>query len=163
MTSAQSNESQLTYRLADESDCEDIYKWENDVATRAMSVNTGLFSYVSHVEWYRKSLSNSNRFMYIGLNHLQRVAFIRFDFVSAGTYESGIILNPAMRGKGIGANTLMSAIAIFLQKNRHVDVITASIRNSNIPSKKCFEKSGFIFYKNNGEYCLYDLTIKPTQ
>ena len=80
----------ITYRLANESDCEDIYEWENDAMTRAMSVNTALFSYASHIEWYKKSLLDNKRILYIALNDTHRLAFVRFDYVHQGVYESSL-------------------------------------------------------------------------
>ena len=163
MSAAQFSSYLMTYRLANDSDCKDIYEWENDIVTRAQSVNTALFSYASHIEWYKNSLLNNKRFLYIALNNNRRFAFIRFDHVHQGVYESSIILNPIIRGKGLSSQILNGSIDLFLKHHNTVSIIKASIKNTNLSSRKCFLKSGFIFQRKNDEYSLYDLIVNPTK
>jgi len=163
MPIAQASTQLITYRLANESDCEDIYEWENDIMTRAMSVNTALFSYASHIEWYKKSLLNNKRILYIALNDTHRLAFVRFDHVDQGVYESSIILNPISRGKGLSSKILINTIDLLLKQHETVMIIKASIKNANLLSQKCFQKSGFIFERKDDEYSLYNLIVNSTQ
>jgi RimJ/RimL family protein N-acetyltransferase len=146
----------ITYRLANYSDCKDVYTWENDSITRANSKNIDQFSYSSHAAWFKKSLINDKRFLYIAIKSVQRVALIRFDQLEQGVYESSLILNPIIRGKGISSQILQGGMSLFLEGRYGAATLKASIKNTNLASKKCFSKCGFILNHVDDEYSYYN-------
>jgi len=49
------------------SDLEDILNWRNDDVSRSMSINNEIISIEDHEKWFKESLENKNRNMFIGL------------------------------------------------------------------------------------------------
>ncbi|MEI6002942.1 GNAT family N-acetyltransferase [Paraburkholderia bengalensis] len=142
-------------RPANESDCEAVFEWENDVATRAMSANTALFSFQSHVAWFCASLQNPDRFLYVALHEGVRGGLVRFDRRDRGLAEASLILNPALRGKGFGATILRGGLESFLHDHADIQSLIATIRTTNTASMKCFVACGFVLESGDDEYNRY--------
>jgi RimJ/RimL family protein N-acetyltransferase len=155
--------SKIFARLADESDCEDVFNWENDPQTRAMSVNKSLFTFENHLDWFKKSLKNINRFLYTATIDGEKAGLVRFDKVFTNQYESSLILNPKFRGFGFSKDILMSGTSLFLNSNKSTERLKASIRKENIASIRCFTSLGYIFENAHAEYNFYYFPVKPTQ
>ena len=148
-------------RLANESDCEDIFHWENDLRTRAMSVNRSLFTFENHLNWLNKSLKNINRFLYIVVIDGKKIGLVRFDKISVREYELSLILNPKYRGLGFSNDVLRSGTSLFLNSHGSIDRFIASIRNENIASIKCFTNFGFKFENADTKFNFYYYQVKP--
>jgi RimJ/RimL family protein N-acetyltransferase len=142
-------------RPANESDCEAVFDWENDAATRAMSANTALFPLESHVAWFAASLKNPDRFLYMALHDGARAGLVRFDRRDPGVAEASLILNPALRGKGFSGTILRDGLAAFLRDRADIQSLIATIRTANAASIKCFVACGFMLDSGDGEYNHY--------
>ena len=143
------------YRKANITDCDAIYDWENDKATREMSLNTNLFSFSSHLEWYSRALEDKNITLYVVLNNKSRVALIRFDKVKNNLFESSIILNKNYRSKGLSKDILKNGISLLKEQHKMSEIV-ASIKKNNIASIKCFTYNNFIFKYTDGILNFYE-------
>lgn len=149
----------ISYGPACKKDCAEIYRWENDAGTRAMSDNVALFTYETHLDWFEKSLCNPNRQLYIARNGYVAIGLIRFDATVDENFEVSLILNPAYRGKGLSTQVLSGGVCAFLQKNNGVRKIFARVKTCNIASNKCFVTAGFKLICSSEQYYNYALEI----
>lgn len=144
-------------RKAKDSDSDDIYAWRNDAKTCAMSVNNTTVSIEDHEKWFKESMKNSHRTLYIGENEHFKIGVCRFDYNQKDqTSTVSINLNPRARGHGFSIPFLKKSITLF--QKQHQSELCATIRKDNIPSIKCFEKCGFEFFSADDEYNYYRLS-----
>jgi len=144
-------------KLATTEDSRDIWSWRNDIQTRAMSITTGKISWESHSSWFKQSLLNPNRFLYVGwLAEEDKIGMCRFDIDNAANIaEISIILTPSMRGKNLSHILVAGAIKVFQLSNSIP--LNATIKKQNIASIKCFTKCGFVFDREDEEFNYYVL------
>jgi len=148
----QESDQTLKIRRAIEADSKDIWEWRNDPITKSNSSNTDDISWDIHNNWYQKSLQNPDRFLYIGTDtNDKKVGICRFDVADNGI-EVSINLNPAFRNKRLSEPLLASAIRQF-QKSANLALL-ATIKHTNIASKKCFLNAGFT-YSSSDTKCEY--------
>jgi len=143
----------LEIRRATEADSKEIWEWRNDPTTRANSINTDEVCWDIHNNWYQKSLQNPDRFLYIGIDtNGNKVGMCRLDVVDK-EIEVSINLNPAFRNQRLSAPLLTSSIRQF-QKSANLTLL-ATIKRTNIASKKCFLNAGFTHSSEDSEYDYY--------
>jgi hypothetical protein len=73
----------MIIRPIHQNDLFDIFLWRNDSKTIFYSLKRKKITFFQHINWFRKSLVNTNIKMYIGLkkiNHkLSKIGVVRFD------------------------------------------------------------------------------------
>lgn len=141
--------SMVRARKARSEDSESIFHWRNDAQTRAMSHTTDPISWVDHSHWFAASLQSDNRLLVMCEENEAPVAVVRFD-ISSDRALISINLAPSMRGKGLAAPCLTSAIAFLASEVSGVAVIDAEIKPENEASKRAFEAAGFSLDKETG-------------
>jgi RimJ/RimL family protein N-acetyltransferase len=114
-----------------------LLDWRNDPTTRLNSFEQGEVSEQTHKIWFNKSLSNSNREIYILEDNSIPVGSIRSDAVDSGKYILSWNIDPNQRGKGYGTKIL----EIYLQDKK--GEFLAEIKPENIASIKMVQKNGF--------------------
>jgi RimJ/RimL family protein N-acetyltransferase len=114
-----------------------LLDWRNDPITRENSFETGEVSEQTHKIWFDKSLSNSNREIYILEDNLIPLGSIRSDMVNPDKYILSWNIDPNQRGKGYGTKIL----EIYLQDK--TGKFIAKIKPENISSIKMVQKNGF--------------------
>ncbi len=134
---------QISIRAINADDLEFTYSLSNDSLTRANSYNSEAIPFNNHESWFHNKLQNANAQYFIGQFNRQPAAFIRID-LSEKENIIGITLHKNYRGKGLSALFLKQTIKDFKRRHPH-KIITAYIKNENIPSIKTFEKAGFHF------------------
>lgn len=139
----------MLIRNADIDDIIDIYKWRNDPLTLNMSVNSSIISLIDHKKWFKNSLTNPNRKLYIGIIQKKKIGVTRFEFDEYKDVANvSINLNPSMRGKKNSSALLSGSIAIYLKKKKIT--LTATVKNENLASLKIFKQCGFL--KNSEDH-----------
>lgn len=148
----------LYVRIANQSDCKNIFEWRNDEYTRQMSYSNEVVKWKNHVNWFTKSLISENRILIITEKSYEgKVALVYFDIKKSEAIIS-INLNPIFRGKGLAKSCLSKSIEYFLKNYVFIKVLAAEIRQENISSIKIFSSIGFKkinvengieFYKKN--------------
>jgi hypothetical protein len=134
--------SKMVIKPADLSDLGDIFEWRNDACSRSMFLSSDVVSLDEHIIWYRRSLNNPHRKMFIGSINDLKVGVVRFDFnVDTDHSDVSINLNPRLRGSGYGYTLLAKSISLYKQSNDNT--LIATIKKGNIASLKIFGKCDF--------------------
>lgn len=129
----------INIRKAGSADCEDIFVWRNDEKTVESSFNSAIIPYEEHLLWYRKTLEDDDRIIFIGEDPAgEKFGMIRFDKVNTDTYEVSVNLAPEYRGRGLGAELITQASGLV--KGR----LLAKIKAGNPASVRAFKKSGYV-------------------
>lgn len=117
-----------------------IWEWRNDPVTRQMSRTTDAISWEDHQAWYAGA---HGRIVIASVDGVP-ASVMRFDRIGPRHAEININLNPAMRGKGLGAPILISG-CMYAFDNLRFDKIRAEIKPDNLPSINIFEMAAFVF------------------
>lgn len=131
-------------RRATERDCELIYSWVNDVEVRENAFNSEFIPYYEHYNWYKNSLNNKNRLIYIGIDGNREIGQVRLDKDG----DKGIIsyiVSKSNRGVGYG-KFLIKLVKEEAAKN-NIAVLEALVKKNNIASQRVFIKNGFSEYE----------------
>ena len=137
--------SKIQLRNVEEEDCEDLYKWRTNPVSMQMAFNKEEIPYENHLEWFKNSLQNTNRVLYIALNDGgEKIGQIRFDRAGNKSLLAvvDVTVDPNQRGKRYGKEIIKNGSIRYLKEN-DPKVIIAQIREINIPSVKAFSKAGY--------------------
>lgn len=126
-----------------EADCELLWEWANDPATRANSFNSAAIPFKRHKEWFHTMLQDPECCFWMATNEkLGKIGIVRFDCEDAEATIS-VSLAPHARGKGYGRKLISSACSRIFAVSA-VDRIRALIKPANESSIRAFERAGFI-------------------
>ncbi len=131
----------VTLRPAEPADCEALWRWRNDPATRRASFERAEIGLDEHTQWFSESLARPDRRIYIVVADGVDAGTVRLDL---GQGEARVSINLALerRGQGIGARALRAACReAFGPLGLHH--LTAQIRPENDASRIAFERAGF--------------------
>ena len=132
----------MLIRNANLSDLQDIFEWRNDSFSRSMFLSSESVSLNEHIDWYKRSLKNPHRRIYIGSINELKVGVVRFDFdEDAEQSEVSININPLLRGKGFGFTLLSKSISVYKKSNN--TALIATVKRENDSSLRIFSKCGF--------------------
>jgi RimJ/RimL family protein N-acetyltransferase len=132
----------ITFRAAKICDCEDVYNWRSDPTSRSMSFNTAIQTYEDHKNWFKASLNDADRKLFIGEIDTTKIGVCRFDRYNKTSYvEVSINMNPESRGCGFGKKFLALSVEYF-QKTQPMDLL-ARIKPENEASLQIFKSLGF--------------------
>lgn len=140
----------LVVREATLEDRRVIWEWWNDPVTRKMMKKNDYVSWEEHCAWFEGVLEDNERILCVGLVGSQKTGNVRFDLQADGVYEVSINLNPLFRGKSYGSQMLIESIN-YLKRIRSIRKLLAMMKKINIPSRRAFEKAGFVV--KDSEYC----------
>ena len=133
---------EIDLRLAQEGDCEDLWKWRNAPENRRFSHDDNEIPLASHRTWFAKALQSMNRELLIATLDSEPVGVLRFD-LSADEALVSIYLVPGHHGRGLGEGILRAGEA-WLRCNRlSIRRIRAEIQKINKPSEKVFLRAGY--------------------
>jgi RimJ/RimL family protein N-acetyltransferase len=126
----------MIVRRATAEDALDVLAWRNDAITRAMSRNADVIDEATHLAWFGQALEDPARILLIGEEGGAKAGMVRFDLGAES--EVSININPAFRGRGVGAELLVLAMS-------SVDgLVLAEIKPENVASQRLFERAGFV-------------------
>ncbi len=131
----------IRLRKIKKADSLDLYRWRNDIDTRRSCFNSKIISYRSHLKWFKNSLVNRQRYLYIAENSKsEKIGVFRIDRLSPHVAEISINLAPDMRRRGYGAKLIERGCKKFIQDHGKI-MFLAKIKKKNIPSLKLFKKA----------------------
>ena len=135
----------LSIKLATTEHSQDIWKWRNDPATKAMSLNQEDIPWENHQAWYRAVLNDNQRYLYAGFLGKTLIGMVRFDKCEdkSNCYIVSINIDPEKRGQGIGTPLLSETIKKFWEDVPDANFIDAEIIKENKASINIFESFGF--------------------
>jgi UDP-2,4-diacetamido-2,4,6-trideoxy-beta-L-altropyranose hydrolase len=131
----------VTLRTAAPDDCRPVWLWRNDEETRRASFDQAPIDFETHERWFRESLRNPNRKIYIIVSGDRAVGAVRLD-LSGERGTVSIHLAPDCRGHGIGPLALRALCDLAFGPLGLV-ALGASVKADNRPSLSAFAKAGF--------------------
>ncbi|UOF02255.1 GNAT family N-acetyltransferase [Bdellovibrio reynosensis] len=143
----------MIFRLATINDAELLFQWRNDPITRTQSIKQDEITWPTHLKWFKDSLNNKFRKIYIAEIDSEPVGTLRFDFGEKDVELSWTVA-PSHRGKGIGT--------VLLQEGTKLEsgfCFIARIKGSNSASIRMAEKAGFTFLKTEGDVSLFTKVV----
>lgn len=140
---------EVKLRQCEFKDMKVIYDIVNDLDVRKKSFTMSLIPYKEHVKWYKNSLNDNNKFMYVLEENKMIVGQIRMDkHNDEATISYSIEKNS--RNKGYGSK-LLNLIKYEAIKN-NISIIEGFVKKDNIASIKAFRKNLFIEFKEENYY-----------
>ncbi len=123
-----------------------IFDWRNDPLVREVSFSSDEITWESHLNWFKRTLENPLRKIFIGLYQKNSEPFgqVRFDSKD-NEAEISIVIAPDHRGKGLGLFLINEGVLKISGLNTNLQKIIAYIKPTNIASKNVFKKAGFIY------------------
>ena len=132
----------IKIRPANLNDCKSLFDWQSDELSRTMSFNGSFPSIEDHVVWFKNSLCNVDRALYVGELGYKKLGVCRFDFLESEMLaEVSINMNPSVRSCGLGKKFLFESIECYLEKNKYN--LLAKVKPNNLASLNVFESAGF--------------------
>ena len=137
----------IVLRRAELEDSDLVLGWRNDAEAIRQSVSGSAVDAAVHQQWFEGVLQSSTTVLLIAETELKTgitpIGMCRFDLLKAGVFAVSINMGPNFRGRGLGGTVLQSGIA-FLKGEVSVPLaIEAVVHESNSPSLRVFEKTGF--------------------
>ena len=132
----------IKIRPANLNDCKSLFDWHSDELSRTMSFNGSSPSIEDHEVWFKNSLSNVDRALYVGELGYKKLGVCRFDFLESEMLaEVSINMNPSMRGSDLEEKFLFESIECYLENNKYN--LLAKVKPNNLTSLNVFKSAGF--------------------
>lgn len=133
----------LALKTASIEDCRVLWKWRNDPDARKNFPNPQYVPYRAHEAWFKASLTNERRFIFIIVLKNAKVGMVRFD-VDPVSKSARVHVNISRkyRSRGIG-KTALKVASQYAVRALGIDRIVASIKPDNEPSIKMCSYAGF--------------------
>ena len=143
-------DNKIKIRFANSEDNKSIFNWRNNSISREMSFERKVLTFKDHSIWFKETLSNKNRKLYIGEFNGKKIGLCRFDFNEKNaSSEVSINMNPEMRSLGFGKRFLFQCIEVYLSVDNYE--LFAKIKSKNKASLKIFDYVGFNIYSEVNE------------
>ena len=143
----------LSCRKAEQKDAKAVFDISNDPEVRAASFQTGRIEWEGHLNWFERKLQDPECYFYVFENGAGKIAAqIRFQKTGQDRFEVSFSIAGAYRGKHCSVRILSMAVSRFGKDFGGHCVLTASIKQENIASQKCFGQTGFRPLSTNSDY-----------
>ena len=148
----------MNIRLAKKSDMLMLYNWFNQIdSIQNKLITKKKISKEEHILWYKNSLKNENRFIWIIEEEALAIGQLRFDIdEDEKLCFIDIYIEKNYRNKKYGKEAIFSARK-YISKKRRLKYLVALVLRSNVNSFNFFSSMGFIKYKTDLEF--YDLRL----
>ena len=134
----------LFLRPVEESDCYQVWEWNNDQVVRELSFQTQFIPWERHLRWYRNRMADQNSCFFIAEDVFgNSLGLIRFQQMDQEA-EIGVVLDPKYRGYGYGSLIIRRGMQTYLREKKQIDTVYAWIRTENRISGRVFRKAGFV-------------------
>ncbi|MDF2849800.1 MULTISPECIES: GNAT family N-acetyltransferase [Sphingobacterium] len=139
------------FRRALYTDVNITFKWANDPLVRKFSLTQSPITWESHLEWYRKKITDNNCAYFIVMYENIPIGSLRLD-VSNTVATISYLLDPIAHGKGLGTKVLKAAQELCTFFNINIEKLCGVVKKGNIASIKIFEKLGYQSEENLDTY-----------
>ncbi|VVC04506.1 Acetyltransferase (GNAT) domain protein [Candidatus Bilamarchaeum dharawalense] len=134
---------EVMLRKVSEDDLKQIFEWRNEREVRENSFASHKISWEEHQTYWKKRLAQHDFYSFIIVVEKENVGLLRLNPVDANQkYEVHILISSTYRRRGLGQATVFAAIQFAKQTG--IKKLIAKVKSKNIPSKKIFEKNGFV-------------------
>jgi UDP-2,4-diacetamido-2,4,6-trideoxy-beta-L-altropyranose hydrolase len=132
----------LRLRAARPSDCERVWRFNNEASARAASRSTEPIPLADHVRWFNVRLGDPDTVLdIVEVDAGRPVGVVRIEWRGEAA-ELSVTIDPAERGRGLGSATVRAAVAAAAARWPAAPVV-AWIAADNEASVRCFEAAGF--------------------
>lgn len=138
----QPDQAQISLRKAVLDDCDQVYAWRNNPATRQYFLDPSPVAYETHVAWMQKVLAAPDKALLIGEMSSQPFGVLRYDF-SDHTAEVSVYIDPDRHGHGLGSQLLQAGTHWIRKHHGDVTLLRARVLCENASSARAFEKAGY--------------------
>lgn len=146
--------SNVFLRRVKHDDLDLLHQWANDSVVRNNSFNTDHISYINHVEWFNKIMSDSAVLQFILMDDDTPVGQIRLNVVNEEA-EIGYSIGSEFRGQGYGHKILQLVADEVRRSYPEIKDLIAKVKPKNAASSSLFEFAGY-----EKSYICYTLKIK---
>lgn len=140
----------ISFRELGPGDCDLLFEWRNKPEIISLSANQKPVSWVEHLVWFDKVISDRNSHIVLITEERQPIGQVRFEKTDEITAEIGIYLIPSSVGQGRGSRLIREASVIAKHKWPNLQYLKAIIRNDNSRSIRAFEAAAFEFDLDKG-------------
>jgi UDP-2,4-diacetamido-2,4,6-trideoxy-beta-L-altropyranose hydrolase len=133
----------LTVRPANIADGNMVHQWRNDPRTRSVSRDPQEIPLESHLLWFKTSLNNPARHIWIGMIGESATGLVRFDQIDTAKFEVSIFLNPNLHGLGLGSPLLRAGEDALAATQLPPVEIHAETLSENTGSQAMFLREGY--------------------
>lgn len=143
------NSNNLSLRKATLKDMDIYFHWANEKNVRQYSYNPEKISYIDHIHWFEKQLSNTqSTLLVLQFNNLD-VGQIRFE-VKEKIAWIGFSIDEKYRGQGFSSFLLSRGTLFFMNSDGYSSdlSIRGAVMKNNKPSLFTFIHSGFVKIQN---------------
>jgi RimJ/RimL family protein N-acetyltransferase/SAM-dependent methyltransferase len=138
-------------RPAEAGDEKRILEWRNNPWIVSLGTNRRPVSPDEHAAWFRSVLGSPNRLLFIiESDEGTPAGTVRLDRESGAAAVLTIYLTRSFTGRGLGPRAIEAACRAAFRDWPAVGRIIARIRADNVPSRKAFERSGFVLDLGGG-------------
>lgn len=138
----------LLPRAALPTDIEQYFSWVNEEGVRQNSISTNLIPWEGHQKWFMSRLHDPNCELYVFTQGHRPIGQIRFDIDDLNaTIDYSVDIK--YRGKGYGSRVVKLGESLLRSRRPEVTNIVARVKISNLPSKRVFERLGYIEVPDN--------------
>lgn len=118
-----------------------VLEWRNDETSRKNSFNQEVISQETHLNWFKKKLSDESCLFYILEDEEGPAGCIRLD-VTKDIGEISSMIEPSRRGKGYG--TIIMSLMEKEAKKAGLKTLVGFVSSSNPASAKCCENNDYV-------------------
>lgn len=150
--SKKSFDKRISLKPIQEADCDYIYSLQSEEA-RKYSRNPEKPTKQEHKKWFLSKITDESTVLFVILFGQQQVGMLRFDNINNNKTVVSINIESIYSGRGIAKESLSYAFSLQPES-----CFKALVHKENIPSKKVFEKLGFIKVGEEGCFNDYEMS-----
>ena len=132
----------ISLRPAAQDDCQRLWDWRNELATREASFDTQPIPFEDHKIWFSRKLDALDTKIFIIMDAAGReVGYVRFN-IESGEAEISVSVDKCERSKGYGAEAIRLGSEQLLTPGS-VNRVIAYIKEDNPASVAAFQRAGY--------------------
>lgn len=132
----------IELRAATMQDAALLWRWRNDPAVRAVSLQSDPIELADHGRWLDGKLGDPNAIILIGRQHATDIGVVRYDLVGTRARVS-IQLAPGATGNGLGSALLAAAETRLRRDRPEIVEIVADVLDTNAASLALFRAAAY--------------------
>lgn len=123
-------------------DKERLLIWANDEVVRRNSFHQEFITEESHNQWFDRVIKDPNVLIFILMMNEEAIGQCRLT-IEDGIADIAYSIDKKLRGKGMGKILIHLMEQEVVSRYPEVKRLTGKVKESNIPSIKCFKDSGY--------------------